>query len=98
MKYKVKVTVIDKNYFLNFNSNIVWILLPEHVNVIMWVMNSFFSGMMRGMISGIWDLTRWLKQKLILILWQAGLKCRIVLRRGMQSHVISIQDCRVVPL
>ncbi len=51
-----------------------------------------------GMISGIWDLTHWLKQKLILILWQAGLKCRIALRRGMQSRDISMRDYRVALL
>lgn len=55
MKYKVKVTVLDKNCTRNYKSSIVLILLPELVLVIMWVTSLSFIVMMNGMTSGTWD-------------------------------------------
>ncbi len=44
MKYKVKVTVIDKSCIPNCNSNIVQTPIPGCVLATMWEMNSYLSG------------------------------------------------------
>lgn len=54
MKYKVKITVIDKNFILNCNNNIAMTLIRVSVLAIMWEMNLYFTVMMKEMISGIW--------------------------------------------
>ena len=98
MKYKVKVTVIDKKLYPELQQQYCADPASGACQCYNVGDEFIFSGMMSGMISGIWDLTHWLKQKLILILWQVDLKCRIVLRHGMQSRDISMRDYRVALL
>ena len=53
MKHKVKVTVLTRNYILNYSSNISLIQNQEPVHVIMWAMNLFFCVMRERTITGI---------------------------------------------
>ena len=55
MKYKVKVTVLDKKLYPELQKQYCVILLLELVLVIMWVTSLSFIVMMNGMTSGTWD-------------------------------------------
>ncbi len=52
MKHKVKVTVLDKSFILNYSNSIVIIQFQVPVLVTMSEMNLFFTGMRKEMISG----------------------------------------------
>ena len=55
MEHRVKVTVLDKNYFRNYRHNIVQYPTAESVPAIMLAMNLCFIAMMSAMIIGIWE-------------------------------------------
>ena len=55
VEHRVKVTVLDKNYFRNYRRNIVQYPTAESVPAIMLAMNLCFIAMMSAMIIGIWE-------------------------------------------
>lgn len=54
MQYKVKVTVLDKNYTRNYSRNTVLFRTVGNAPVTMWVMSFCFTATMRGTTSGTW--------------------------------------------
>ena len=55
MEHRVKVTVLDKNYFLNCKRSIALYQTVVNVLAAMWAMNLCFIEMMNEMIIGIWE-------------------------------------------
>ena len=59
MQYKVKVTVLEKNYTRNYSRNTVLFRTVGNAPVTMWVMSFCFTATMRGTTSGTWVRVRW---------------------------------------
>ena len=54
MEHRVKVTVLDKNYFRNYSRNIVQYPTAANAPATMLAMSSCFTATMSGMTFGTW--------------------------------------------
>ncbi len=55
MEHRVKVTILEKSYFLNYKRSIALYQTAVNALATMWAMNLCFIEMKNEMIIGIWE-------------------------------------------